>query len=260
MKRAIPLLALAIALAGCTAEPSEPEPIPADPVPEEPLPDLFGLVLDQDGERLAGATVSIEGTGDAVVTDVNGSWEFQLPPGDYRVTADRDGHRPASTNVAVIDRLAAHVVFTLPTWESLPPSIAVMEHRGFLSCAILAGPIGPDCPTESGSDDFDVHLDFTIDPIEDVIIELFWDPVTLSTETLYAAVAGPDGQWIAQTAGTSPLRIQLSGDAVDGLDRFRVEVTVDDADGAGFAVAQKYDAFTSVFLNDPAADDYSIAA
>ena len=99
--------------------------------------------------------------------------------------------------------------------------------------------------------------DFTADPIEDVVVEIFWDAVTLSNSELYAAIVGAGEQWIAQVAGPSPLRIPLSGEAVDGLDAFEVRISVEGGEPAGYAVAQQFDAYTSVFLNEPAPADYT---
>ncbi len=251
MRWAAPLLAVAL-LAGCA---EAPEPLPV--MEAVPLPSLFGVVQDETGRPLSGALVSV-GEAAEVSTDGNGSFAFELPPGHYALSAALDGHRPAFTTVAVVEQLSARVVFTLSSWDSLPGMVAVMEHRGFLECAVQVAHYGPDCPGGApGADAFTMPLDWATDPIKDVILEVIWDAVATSNQELQVIVYRGDA-WVAQATGASPLRIHLTEDTVALLHDLDVEVTVASGDGVGFAVAQSFEAYASVFLNQEAAADYSI--
>ena len=62
--------------------------------------DLTGVVAVEDiftGERIAGASVTVDQTGDAMVVGDDGTFLFQdLPEGTYTVTASADGYEDAS--------------------------------------------------------------------------------------------------------------------------------------------------------------------
>ncbi len=251
------VLLLAVLMGGCIEESAQP----VDDIPvEEPLPALFGLVLDEQGQRLAGATVRFAELNREQTTDANGSFAFDVPPGQYHLRAELAGHRPAESAITVVADWSAHVVFTLPSWASIPADVVVLEHRGFLECSMDSQMVGPHCPgSNGGTDAFASRLDFSADPVREVILEVFWEPVTASNDVLLISVRSDDGRLMAQAIGTSPLRLTFDEETLDGTTALQGTVRAHAGEGnAGFAVAQTFQAFTSVFLNQPAEANYSI--
>ena len=62
---------------------------------------LFGTVVDNQGERLPGVTVTLSGTGPSRIQITSAAGQFQfpgLPPGRYTVTAQLEGFRTVSSS------------------------------------------------------------------------------------------------------------------------------------------------------------------
>ncbi len=86
---------------------------------------IDGLVTDTSLASLAGATVSILGSGVRVVTGTNGRFQvLALPPGSYVLVVHRLGYTPLSSTVQVADRDTMHLSFSL---EPVAASLDTVE-------------------------------------------------------------------------------------------------------------------------------------
>jgi hypothetical protein len=61
---------------------------------------ISGILLDGEGSPVANASISVNGTVVAV-TGADGSYSFQLVPGEYNVTVSAAGYTDASTSLTV---------------------------------------------------------------------------------------------------------------------------------------------------------------
>jgi RHS repeat-associated protein len=78
---------------------------------------ITGIVVDQNGQPLAGATVQITGTANATATDAGGNFSLTAAAGLYTLTASKFGYLPATTTPFT---LAAGGSFAAGTIQLLP--------------------------------------------------------------------------------------------------------------------------------------------
>src|SRR5687767_7171006 len=65
---------------------------------------VTGVIRDeQNALSLPGVTVSVVATGETVVTDVDGRYSLQLPPGRHQVKVVMDGYKERTLDVAVAE-------------------------------------------------------------------------------------------------------------------------------------------------------------
>lgn len=264
-------LVLATALAGCSDDagrPLEPDGAPADA--EAPIPPVFGTIFDQERRPLSGVTVSLFELQQETTTDRNGSYRFEDVPADAEVLvlAQKEGYLAASQPVQMVPGFSVRVNLTLSEVAALARVVLVDEHRGLLECQLVAnGPatVTGDCPgTESVRDSWQVP---TYPRVRGAVLELFWDANAPSTGALEVTLEARtvDGWKVMGTArGESPLRIAVPEEAAADVDgNFYVAVAAatitDGPASAGTAFEQAFDAYLSVFYNQPGEDGYTIA-
>lgn len=271
MKTPVVLLLFAAATAGCLADDSGSRPEPADPGPAR-LPDVFGTVHDQDRTPLPGVTVSLFELGRTAVTGPNGTFGFDNVTEDatFLVLAQKDGYLSASQDIQMIPGFKVRVNLSLSEIAGLDQVLTVDEHRGILECqTAVTGAVGDgptDCPnTETRYDTWEVG---TFDRLKSAVLEVFWDRSTGSTGHLAVQVEGrtDDGFiLLGEAEGESPLRVELDAEDLQDVDerlRFMIFAAPDETGGpvaAGTAFQQTFEAFTSLFYNQPAEEGYSIA-
>lgn len=114
------------------AQPADPPP-PAPEAPQPPAPTtgvLDGTVESPDLDApLAGATVSIEGTTKAAITDDEGKFKFDLPKGQHTVHVTFAGFKPGERAAVVANGQVTHVGFKLFTAQLLAETIVVVGSR-----------------------------------------------------------------------------------------------------------------------------------
>ncbi len=69
------------------------------------------------GDPVSGASVSIEGFGNAIQTDGFGNFRLFLPPGSYRIVLDHPGHLPITRRMEVYRSGSISLQMSLPTKE-----------------------------------------------------------------------------------------------------------------------------------------------
>ncbi|HET6340914.1 MAG TPA: carboxypeptidase-like regulatory domain-containing protein, partial [Gemmatimonadota bacterium] len=103
---------------------------------------LQGRVLDvATGEPLIGAQVSVVGTDQGAVTDVDGRYRISLPPGSYDLRVVYLGYSDKTvTGVPVQDRAAHYQDVTLASQaieaEGIEVVISAAEERGSVAGAL----------------------------------------------------------------------------------------------------------------------------
>ncbi|MBC7933052.1 MAG: TonB-dependent receptor [Rubrivivax sp.] len=98
---------------------------------------LTGTISDQNGARIAGATVTLvrrpRGSERATVTNEDGEYRFDVvPPGNYAVRVERTGfRRELNDNVKVVERAPTVTDFTLQvgTLEGVEQTVVVTASR-----------------------------------------------------------------------------------------------------------------------------------
>ncbi|HJN46875.1 MAG TPA: carboxypeptidase-like regulatory domain-containing protein [Vicinamibacterales bacterium] len=103
------------------APPPRPTPVP-EPTPPRPSPasspvDLLVRVVDAEESVLAGVAITLSPGDFTEETNERGEWEFEgLPPGEYQITASRDGYydvdRTVQVDVGLAERLTEEIVLT----------------------------------------------------------------------------------------------------------------------------------------------------
>ena len=91
-----------------------------------PVYDVTITVLDENGNPLSGATVTINGQ--AYITDANGEIIAQLPDGDYGISVYLDGFNPYTGNLNINeDEVSISIILIPETLVVLPP-VAVDDY------------------------------------------------------------------------------------------------------------------------------------
>ena len=139
------LLALSCAVALAAAAPPLVPPVSAQEPEHEG--ELEGVVRDADtGRPLAGAGVSVVGTGNSAITHGDGTFHLTgIAAGGYTLRADRLGYRGGTVDVAVGDRSAVVVIELVSSPIALRAMVvtATISERGAAEAlrpvSVLAG-------------------------------------------------------------------------------------------------------------------------
>ncbi len=82
---------------------------------------VVGVVLSSTGEKIPGASVTVEGVG-STMTDPLGRFRFgDVPPGNYRIVASREGFSTESRHLVVLGGRRNEIVITLAGSGPLVP-------------------------------------------------------------------------------------------------------------------------------------------
>jgi hypothetical protein len=99
-------------------------PVSSAPSPEEMIGKLKGMLLDVNGARVVKAVVKVEGgkVKRRMKSGLEGEFEFELPPGSYRITVAAEGFRRyASSRLEVRSGETKAVTISLRVAE--PPGL-----------------------------------------------------------------------------------------------------------------------------------------
>jgi iron complex outermembrane receptor protein len=111
-------------------EPAKPAPPPASPPAAAATTTIEGTVEAPDLDApLAGATVTLIGTGVSVTTDDDGHFTLQAPPGVAHVRAEFTGFKSEERVVNVPASGAAKLDFALATAQQLNETIVIVGSR-----------------------------------------------------------------------------------------------------------------------------------
>lgn len=89
---------------------------------------VSGIVVDSLGGAITGASVSIEGSSAATMTDGSGAFRFQrVPPGTVTLTVRRLGYRPRSVTVVSEAAGATGMVIALVAVPEVLPTVEVVR-------------------------------------------------------------------------------------------------------------------------------------
>ena len=89
--------------------------------------ELSGIVVDQDGNAVAGATVVLKGVDRStrVLSDVSGNFRvYGIAPGSYTAVADQTGHGSGKTNVILSGEAVSKVRIVLDATGGIPATPA----------------------------------------------------------------------------------------------------------------------------------------
>lgn len=89
---------------------------------------IKGVVLDETNQPIPGATVSIKILGLAGVTDVNGNFQLDVPPGEYDLEVSFIGMKPAKKHIVVGNGTPANIIINLATAESALNEVVVVGY------------------------------------------------------------------------------------------------------------------------------------
>ncbi len=91
---------------------------------------VIGTVQDAVSyEPIIGATVVAEGTSYGAMTDVDGNYTFEIPPGSYNIIASISGHKPLSRSIEVIEGQSVTINYLLNE-EVIMDEIVIVGSRG----------------------------------------------------------------------------------------------------------------------------------
>lgn len=210
-----------------------------------------GYVVDADGYAVAGATVSVEGTGVETVSDDSGAFRFEITRGNYTLNVSHPEYEPTRqrglrvlANVGIATQIALQPKVQEFGGAEVP---AVGGAVGAPRADIASEPAAPSAETSVGADGVqEITVVGTFKPAQQTTaeVERFASGVTdaISVEDLlrfgdsdvaaslkrivgisisegkYAVVRGLDGRYIAAT---------LNGNLMPGTDPFRRDVQLD---------------------------------
>lgn len=149
----ITLLLVAVALAGCADGAGEP-PGGGDPAlrdldlrATEDTGVIRGIVIDASVTPVAGATVTLQGSGASTTTNGNGAFGFSgLEPGSYFLTVEKPGFATVQSSTSVVAGVDEPPVLKV-LLERIPgtqPFVEDLFLAGYLTCgaAVFATSVG----------------------------------------------------------------------------------------------------------------------
>lgn len=133
--RAICLLIVVLALAGCAS--TADEPVAAAPEPTTQGMSIHGVVVDTAVAPLEGVVIAIAGTNFTTTTPVDGSFLIPIAaPGAFELIFMHPDFLRHNTFVTVGDNEAVEVQAMLETREVLEPFTQVKKWDGFIQCSV----------------------------------------------------------------------------------------------------------------------------
>ena len=261
------LLIAALLLAGCgskTATTQTLAPVLAPPVQ--------GWVFDVALRPLKDVRVHVVDGNQSTQTDAAGHFELVGVPHDETLVlvASLDQFQPSSKQVSVPAGASLRVNFTLAPVPSKVPKLDVLKFKGFIACQASTGPLNQTTDCSNGQQRSIWQLASAPD-LEGAVLEVYWTAATPLAERMHARLVTLDlgklNTVLGDTTGKSPLRIEVPRDAAmqyygaGGLMKLYVDLVPSGTAGgqAGASVQQDFDAYASLFYNQPAPSGYKVA-
>jgi len=89
---------------------------------------IKGVVLDENKQPIPGATVSIKKLNLIGATDIQGRFQFNVPPGEYDITVTYVGIKPIQKHIVVGDQAVEDIIITVPASASTLNEVVVVGY------------------------------------------------------------------------------------------------------------------------------------
>lgn len=89
---------------------------------------IKGVVLDENKQPIPGATVSIKKLGLIAATDIQGRFQFNVPPGEYDITITYVGIKPIQKHIVVGDQAGEDIIIVVPASASTLNEVVVVGY------------------------------------------------------------------------------------------------------------------------------------
>jgi hypothetical protein len=264
-------------LAGCLGDPAVPAGLPIGEDGDS-LPTLHGVVVDGAIRPLSGAEVRFLGTAVNATTDENGLYEIRRPTQhaeEVLVAAFKDGYLTRTQASQVSGSRSTQLDFVLDSDASLIPHVTVLEYEGTLRCdaaVVAAGTAqGVNCDADRRVDDRVAPWMWEINPTSNLagaVVEVHWEAMTEFSTALHAWLVAPmaggqGGTIVADAAGTSPLRLEVSRETAQAMGRWtairlQVDLAGQDPQPGAATRDQHFDAYATLFYIDAAPPGYTL--
>lgn len=177
-------------LAGCAATPpptTKETPTTTAPTAtvSEEMGSIEGIVTNEESLPLQGASIGLQDSAIAAVTDAAGKFVFNdLAPGDYKVFASKLGFSSSARGVSVAAGEVAKVEMQLEAISlDNQPFYLTIPFEGYMQCSISAfSPVNCNAEGAAGEDktSWIVDVDRTY-PLKEAVVELTWVPTSPTT-------------------------------------------------------------------------------
>lgn len=270
---------LALLLSGCAGKnTTNPAQKTSDAPPEEIRTLLEGRVQGTDFQAVPGANVGIALLKLNATTNATGMYRFyNLAPGDYVLTASKDGYRTKFERASIVDGVSTVLNITIEEAPVAKPFHETATFTGQVSCQFIttsdASNTVEDCgaldPNNKPSHVFEIGRDAA-----EVQIEAFWNPATSAARHLTIRVEGRDaaaGPPFTEFDGPSGMKAVLTNALVHKYFTQGGSILVTMGAGPsvtqggpipqpdfGVAVAQQFEVYCTVFYHEPGPETFSI--
>jgi TonB-linked SusC/RagA family outer membrane protein len=89
---------------------------------------IKGVVLDENKQPIPGATVSIKKLGLIAATDIQGRFQFNVPPGEYDLTVTYVGIKPIQRHIIAGDQAGEDIIIVVPASASTLNEVVVVGY------------------------------------------------------------------------------------------------------------------------------------
>ncbi|MDO3627310.1 TonB-dependent receptor [Mucilaginibacter sp. BT774] len=89
---------------------------------------IKGVVLDENKQPIPGATVSIKKLSLITATDIQGRFQFNVPPGEYDLTVTYVGIKPIQKHIVVGDQTPEDIIIVVPASASTLSEVVVVGY------------------------------------------------------------------------------------------------------------------------------------
>jgi len=89
---------------------------------------IKGVVLDENKQPIPGATISIKKLNLIGATDIQGRFQFNVPPGEYDITVTYVGIKPIQKHIVVGDQAGEDIVIVVPASASNLNEVVVVGY------------------------------------------------------------------------------------------------------------------------------------
>ena len=111
-------------------EPPTPPP-PSPPSPSDGAPDIAiveGVVTDEDGNPISGATVTLNG--ETTTTSNDGSYSFEVETGTYTLTVEGESYEPETSTIQATSEDTYTVNFEITSTEPETVELTIITRHG----------------------------------------------------------------------------------------------------------------------------------
>lgn len=252
------LLCLALVLAGCAGDSSDEETGPAtlDVETSKDLGAISGVVVDQGIAPIAGASVRLEGVGNATTGD-DGQFVFEeLEPSTYFLNVDAVDHDAIQTTVDVVAGEVAKPKVQLPYNPEPQPyhQTRPFEGRMVLSDYYVIWEL----TYRLGNTSLCYCIfDFMVDPgFDTVVLDAVWtNSINIPGDRLYWEIwGGEDLEGYEAEFVESPANLRYAGAGFGaGQDNLWIQVSSDETPD----FEQPFEGFLTLFYNGEAPEEWA---